>query len=150
MSFILQRSRSIDLSEGENGFSATIRVPWGEKVLCKFIVDGRSTTVDDVLAEVDQGGNVNNVYYAPVKFQEVDDSPPESPVTPKMKPRKMAMIRPPPIVSEVEVVSAPMISLTRAPVSVGEQGESISGESNPRKRGRFIGKLKHLFSPEED
>ena len=78
-SFILQWSRSVRLSEGENGFSATVRVPWGEKVLYRFFVDDKWAIIDDVPIEVDQEGYVNNIYYTPAKPQDVDAPRYESP-----------------------------------------------------------------------
>ena len=149
-SFILQWSRSVRLSEDENGFSATIRVPWGEKVLYRFIVDGRSTTLENAPTEVDRRGNINNVYYAPVESQEVDESPPESPGASRPKYCGVTLICPPPVARKVKVVSTPMIPLTRAPVSREEQGKSTSGKSSSRKRNRFIGKPKHTFTLEEE
>ena len=197
-SFVLQWSRSVRLSKGENGFSATARVPWGEKVLYRFIVDGRWTTIDNVPTEVDQRGNINNIYYTPAKPQEVDaprcelpavQQPMMSPIPASApeeddleislsKPRfllaepRISIISAPipateasfiPALVPVERLPSPMISLTRDPVSVGEeedpfaaksslvkkQGKSAS-KSSLRWRDRFISKLKHLFTLEED
>ncbi|KAF9651275.1 hypothetical protein BDM02DRAFT_3091509 [Thelephora ganbajun] len=67
-----QWSSSVRLNKGPSGFAATIRVPWEETVLYKFIVDGKWTTIDQAPTEADWRGNVNNIYHAPTKPQEID------------------------------------------------------------------------------
>ena len=165
-SFILQWSRSVRLDEGENGFSATVRVPWGEKLLYKFIVDGRWTTIDDVPTEVDRRGNVNNIYYTPARPREVDTpryerpavqqleiTPTPTPVPeedvpvisrpPALEPR-MSIIPTPamsiiPDRAPVESVPPPVISLIRAPVSVDEEGVLFAAKpSHVKEKGKSI------------
>ncbi|KAI9001145.1 immunoglobulin E-set, partial [Trametes punicea] len=48
-------------------FEGTIKVPWGETVQYKYIVDGRWTTTDDQPTELDPIGNLNNVLRAPAR-----------------------------------------------------------------------------------
>lgn len=42
-------------------------MPWGQKVLYKFIVDGRWVVHEKQPVEPDRAGNINNVYLAPPK-----------------------------------------------------------------------------------
>ncbi|KAL0949123.1 hypothetical protein HGRIS_009207 [Hohenbuehelia grisea] len=60
-------SSTVKLARSEGGFKGTAQVPWGERTLYKFVVDGRWTTHDDHPTETDPAGNVNNVYMAPPK-----------------------------------------------------------------------------------
>ena len=53
------------LAKGPSGFEGRVRVPWGAKVLYKFIVDGNWTTLDGQPAERDPAGHWNNVFTAP-------------------------------------------------------------------------------------
>ncbi|KAH7931364.1 hypothetical protein BV22DRAFT_998932, partial [Leucogyrophana mollusca] len=85
-----QWSSSIHLVKGPSGFEAKVRVPWGERVPYKFIVDGRWVTRDDQPTEPDQPGNINNIYVSPSK--------PESPTLDKVPP---AVVESTPIVPEV-------------------------------------------------
>lgn len=59
------------MERGPRGFTATVSVNWGEKVLYKFIVDDRWTTMESIPTETDWRGNVNNVYQAPPKPDDV-------------------------------------------------------------------------------
>lgn len=83
-----QWSCSVRMDESPSGFTATIHVPWEEKVLYKFIVDGRWTTIDQTPTESDRHGNINNVYYAPTKPKELDTPRHEPPAAqePKITP----------------------------------------------------------------
>ncbi|KZT13150.1 carbohydrate-binding module family 48 protein, partial [Laetiporus sulphureus 93-53] len=56
---------SCHLTKTTTGFSGTAHVPWGEKTIYKFIVDGTWTIANDQPTETDASGNVNNVYVAP-------------------------------------------------------------------------------------
>ncbi|PPR02490.1 hypothetical protein CVT24_002039 [Panaeolus cyanescens] len=58
---------SLPLQKTSTGFAVTTRVPWGEKVKYKFIVDGQWLVRDDRPTEVDFGGYVNNVLVTPPK-----------------------------------------------------------------------------------
>ncbi|KAF9008791.1 hypothetical protein BDQ17DRAFT_1236389 [Cyathus striatus] len=62
-----QWSRSILLSKTPTGFEATIKIPYGDKIKYKFIVDGQWVFRDDLPTDVDPGGFINNVYTAPHK-----------------------------------------------------------------------------------
>ncbi|KAI9574999.1 immunoglobulin E-set, partial [Boletus coccyginus] len=64
-----QWSSSIHLVKGDTGFSGTVKVPWGQKVAYKFIVDGRWRCRDDLPQEDDGHGNMNNVLRTPEKAQ---------------------------------------------------------------------------------
>lgn len=50
-----------------NGFEGIVRVPWGQKIAYKYVVDGRWTTTDDQPTEIDSIGNLNNVLNAPAR-----------------------------------------------------------------------------------
>ncbi|KAG8218341.1 Mechanosensitive ion channel-domain-containing protein [Butyriboletus roseoflavus] len=74
-----QWSSSIHLAKGDAGFSGTVKVPWGQKVAYKFIVDGLWKCRDDRPQEDDGHGNVNNVLRTPEEphavFSAVHDPP---------------------------------------------------------------------------
>lgn len=93
---------SIRMDKSPSGFVATVRVPWEEKVLYKFIVDGSWAFDDKVPTEVDQARNTNNVYHAPTK--------PEEPKTPRYEP---------PAAQEPKIAPVP------APVPAGEKKEQL-------------------------
>ncbi|RPD61978.1 hypothetical protein L226DRAFT_535355 [Lentinus tigrinus ALCF2SS1-7] len=48
-------------------FEGAVKLPWGEKVTYKYIVDGRWTTTDDQATELDPVGNLNNVLRVPAR-----------------------------------------------------------------------------------
>ncbi|KAI0721924.1 hypothetical protein C8T65DRAFT_734909 [Cerioporus squamosus] len=48
-------------------FEGTVKLPWGEKVTYKYIVDGRWTTTDEQATELDPAGNLNNVLRVPAR-----------------------------------------------------------------------------------
>ncbi|KAI0034430.1 hypothetical protein K488DRAFT_12905, partial [Vararia minispora EC-137] len=54
------------LSRTPTGFEAPVRVPFGEKIQYKFVVDGRWLT-DDSAPTTSEGGFINNVYAAPAR-----------------------------------------------------------------------------------
>ncbi|CCL99164.1 uncharacterized protein FIBRA_01179 [Fibroporia radiculosa] len=58
-------SGSVYLAKTSSGFEGTARVPWGQKIAYKFIVDGRWTTADGQPTEFDSNGNLNNIYTSP-------------------------------------------------------------------------------------
>ncbi|KAG9317165.1 hypothetical protein JVU11DRAFT_1357 [Chiua virens] len=62
-----QWSRSIHLAKGDIGFHGTVKVPWGEKIAYKFIVDGRWEYREDRPQEDDGHGNINNILRTPEK-----------------------------------------------------------------------------------
>lgn len=53
------------MTKGAEGFTGSVRVPYGEKVVYKFIVDGSWSTNNSEPTEVDGSGNVNNVQTTP-------------------------------------------------------------------------------------
>lgn len=53
--------------KGGAGFVATVKVPWGQKVAYKFIVDGHWRCRDDWPQEDDGDGNTNNILQTPEK-----------------------------------------------------------------------------------
>lgn len=59
------------------GFSLAVHVPWNQKVLYKFIVDNKWTTIDTAPTEPDPQGNINNVYQAPARPEDIDTTPPK-------------------------------------------------------------------------
>ncbi|KAH8106077.1 hypothetical protein BXZ70DRAFT_414420 [Cristinia sonorae] len=70
-------SRTIHLSRTPTGFAGVVKIPWGQKVTYKYIVDGRWTTTDTQPTELDPIGNINNTYNAPARpIQPKADAPP--------------------------------------------------------------------------
>lgn len=63
--FLRQWSASIHLVKGDAGFSGTVKVPWGQKIAYKFVVDGIWRCRDDRPKEDDGSGNINNVLRTP-------------------------------------------------------------------------------------
>ena len=51
----------------DGSFEGTMKLPWGEKVTYKYIVDGRWTTTDDQATELDPAGNLNNILRVPAR-----------------------------------------------------------------------------------
>jgi len=99
------------MEKGPSGFTATVRVPWEQKVLYKFIVDGRWTTIDKAPTEVDWRGYINNVYNAPTR-PKID--------TPRYEP---------PGVQEPKIAPVP------APVPVEEKKETPTPAPQPTEKG---------------
>ncbi|KDQ64953.1 carbohydrate-binding module family 48 protein, partial [Jaapia argillacea MUCL 33604] len=62
-----QWSKSTHLKRTPTGFETSIKVPWSEKVIYKFVVDGRWVTSGDQPTERDGSGNLNHVYFSPSK-----------------------------------------------------------------------------------
>ncbi|KAF8901632.1 immunoglobulin E-set, partial [Gymnopilus junonius] len=60
-------SASTPLTRTQSGFEGTTKIPWGQKIKYKFVVDGRWVTHEDQPTETDPGGFVNNVFTAPTK-----------------------------------------------------------------------------------
>jgi hypothetical protein len=55
------------LVKGDSGFSGSVKVPWGQKLAYKYIVDGRWRCREDRPQEDDEHGNINNVLQTPEK-----------------------------------------------------------------------------------
>ncbi|KAK0231136.1 hypothetical protein IW262DRAFT_1454045 [Armillaria fumosa] len=62
-----QWSSSIRLAKDSNGFKGSTQIPWDEKIVYKFIVDGEWSIAPSQPTETDSSGNVNNIYIAPSK-----------------------------------------------------------------------------------
>jgi hypothetical protein len=62
-----QWTRSVSLTKSTSGFETCVRVPWGSKVLYKFIVDGKWMTDSNNPVEKDPAGNLNNVCWTPAR-----------------------------------------------------------------------------------
>ncbi|KIM45902.1 carbohydrate-binding module family 48 protein [Hebeloma cylindrosporum] len=60
-------SSSVYLTKTPAGFEGTTKIPWGEKIKFKFVVDGNWVVHEDQPTEIDPGGFVNNVYSAPYR-----------------------------------------------------------------------------------
>ena len=128
--------------EGPTGFTATVRVPWQERVLYKFVVDGRWTTIDNAPTDIDWSGNVNNVYNAPTK-------PYEPPVVkkPEITPAPAPIPAPQPIPAkprEEEPVkdSTPVVVPVNDPKPVDTPPAKVCSLSLPSVRS-----LTHLSRP---
>jgi hypothetical protein len=121
-----QWASSIRLNKGPTGFTTTVRVHWAEKVLYKFIVDGKWTTIDQAPTEVDWRGNVNNVYNAPTKPQDV---------TP---------------LYERPAAKVPKIAPVPAPVPVEEKKEVPTPTPQPTKLGSVEVPAKPKEEPVKD
>ncbi|EIN10317.1 hypothetical protein PUNSTDRAFT_24152, partial [Punctularia strigosozonata HHB-11173 SS5] len=59
-------SSSIHMTKTPSGFEAKVKVPWGQKILYKFVVDGTWLAAQGQPTELD-GWTVNNFYHAPEK-----------------------------------------------------------------------------------
>lgn len=70
-----QWSASIHLTKTASGFEGTTKIPWGQKIKYKFVVDGQWVTHEDQPTETDPGGFVNNVFTAPPKPAELEPAP---------------------------------------------------------------------------
>ncbi|THV05437.1 hypothetical protein K435DRAFT_773855 [Dendrothele bispora CBS 962.96] len=60
-------SQSLRLARDASGFRGSTGVPWSEKIIYKFVVDGQWVVDDTKPTENDGSGNVNNVFTAPSK-----------------------------------------------------------------------------------
>ncbi|ESK93787.1 carbohydrate-binding module family 48 protein [Moniliophthora roreri MCA 2997] len=65
-----QWSSSTRLTKQGSTFKATVSVPWNQKIVYKFIVDGQWLVNDREPTEWDNAGNLNNTYHSPEKLQE--------------------------------------------------------------------------------
>ncbi|KAK7470960.1 Cruciform DNA binding protein [Stygiomarasmius scandens] len=60
-------SQTLHLTKDSSGFRGSTTVPWDEKIIYKFIVDGQWVVDDSKPTENDGSGNINNVFTAPSK-----------------------------------------------------------------------------------
>jgi hypothetical protein len=104
----------------ESGFEGTVKIPWGEKVAYKFIVDGQWITKDGQPVESDPAGNWNNVYTAPPRpIPSVPDMTPQSPTTETTE------------VTTTTSPAAPVIDDTRAELNGARQNENDTSAVSP-------------------
>jgi hypothetical protein len=61
----LQWSCSVHMTKTPTGFVGTTKIPWGEKIKFKYVVDGKWVLHENQTTETDPGGFVNHVYTAP-------------------------------------------------------------------------------------
>jgi hypothetical protein len=114
------------MNKGPTGFSATVKVPWEEKVLYKFVIDGSWATIDQAPTEADWRGNVNNVYHAPTKPKELD--------TPRYDPpaAREPVIAPVPVKEKEKQVPAPTLKPTdKGSVKVPAEPEQPVKDKTP-------------------
>lgn len=57
----------MQLTKGPTGFKGSAKIPWDEKIAYKFIVDEQWMVAEHEPTELDQDGNLNNVYIVPPK-----------------------------------------------------------------------------------
>lgn len=62
-----QWSSSMQLTKGPTGFKGSAKIPRDEKIVYKFIVDEQWMVAEHEPTELDQDGNLNNVYIVPPK-----------------------------------------------------------------------------------
>ena len=87
----LQWSCTQHLSRSSSGnFQGTVKVPWGDTVTYKYIVDGRWTTTDDQPTELDPMGNLNNILRAPARPASPRMYAPPPVIVPSEKPKPEA------------------------------------------------------------
>jgi len=68
-----QWSSTRQLTKTATGFVGTTRIPWNQKILFKYIVDGNWALVHGIPTEVDRrSGFINHVYVAPPKPQVIE------------------------------------------------------------------------------
>lgn len=116
------------MEKGPSGFVATVRVPWEQKVLYKFIVDGKWATIDKAPTEADWRGNINNVYNAPARPK--DDTPRYEP--PAVQEPKIAPVPAPVPVEEKKEVPTPAPQPTKqASVKVPAKPEERVKDQTP-------------------
>lgn len=106
-----QWSASIHLVKGDTGFHGTVKLPWGEKIAYKFIVDGYWSCRDDQPMENDGSGNVNNILYVPRK-----------PLPPPEEILSVPEATRPPEPSG----ATPVVPMTIVPVNDATSGRSVS------------------------
>lgn len=114
-----QWSRTIYLSRAPNGFATTVRIPWGQKVSYKYIVDGLWTTTDTQPTELDPMGNINNVYNAPARPAQPKTASPSAVLAPSVAVST-------PIKNEVAPASKPNGVLTTAKETAAGMAEAIA------------------------
>lgn len=96
-----QWSSTRQLTKTATGFVGTTRIPWNQKILFKYIVDGNWALVHGRPTEVERGtGFVNHVYYAPPKPQVIEPTEPAS--------------KPEPVIADDAVASTPDIPTTKS------------------------------------
>ncbi|KAJ6510135.1 hypothetical protein C8R47DRAFT_1096764 [Mycena vitilis] len=60
-------SSSVHLVKDESGFHGSAKIPWGQKISYKYVVDSNWVCETNSPTEADDAGHVNNVYTSPPK-----------------------------------------------------------------------------------
>ncbi|KAJ7667698.1 hypothetical protein DFH06DRAFT_962718, partial [Mycena polygramma] len=60
-------SSSVHLVKDESGFHGSAKIPWGQKISYKYVVDSNWVCETNSPTEADNAGHVNNVYTSPPK-----------------------------------------------------------------------------------
>ena len=107
------------MSRAPNGFATTVRIPWGQKVSYKYIVDGLWTTTDTQPTALDPMGNINNVYNAPARPAQPKTVAPSAVLAP-------SVAAPTPIKNEVAPASKPNGVLTTTKETAAGMAEAIA------------------------
>jgi len=118
---------TVNLTKGEDGFSADVPLNLGEKVLYKYVVDGVWQHNPSEDSEVDLSGNTNNVFHVPSTAAEPFKTETEAPVA-------AASVVAPPSTSATNGPSAPS-TLSRVehkgqatePVTSALSAKAVSG-----------------------
>ncbi|PCH41624.1 carbohydrate-binding module family 48 protein [Wolfiporia cocos MD-104 SS10] len=119
-------SRSLHLARSADGsFEGAARVPWGTKVIYKFIVDGRWTTNESEPIENDDGGNPNNVHVVPEKLTSA-----EEPKTMTETVAELADTAKETAVSMVEAI-APDTTTNPAPDAIESPAPAVNADVEP-------------------
>ncbi|KIY72974.1 carbohydrate-binding module family 48 protein [Cylindrobasidium torrendii FP15055 ss-10] len=139
-----QWSSSLPLSREGGVFRATTTLPWAEKILYKFVVDGNWVTSPQAPTENDNSGNVNNVYTSP---SEPAPPPPPAPEPVPVPEEAVSQVEDTPAAPVVESVSetqpepevlapvpqaaapapdAPRLSLGLVPVNAAENNHGLT------------------------
>lgn len=96
-----------------------VKIPWGQKVSYKYIVDGKWTTTDTQPTELDPMGNINNVYNAPARPTQTKATASQAVLAP-------SVVAATPIKNEVAPASKPNGVLTTAKETAVGMAEAIA------------------------
>ena len=104
--------------KGAEGFEGRAKVPWGEKITYKFVVDGQWVTDNAQPTEWDNAGNLNNVYTAPAKPEPQPEPEAEPASEPTPAPAPAAAAEPAPTVNGIEKHEADVVCCCRSRLSI--------------------------------
>ena len=113
----------------------------------KFIVDGRWSTIDQAPTEADWRGNINNIYNAPTKPQEVDTPRYEPPVAQKPK---IASVPTPVPVEEKKKAPTPTPTPASKPAGRGSVEVPAKSKEPVKDLTPVVGKDKTLTVDRKD